>query len=144
MADGIDLRELRRLNKDLKDFKPDKQLKKTLKLAGQLIADDAKINVSPYSKTVPGSIRVRMRKTTIRVYAGGPDVPMGGLLELGNRGRSSNKKRFRHPVFGTDVWVDQPTHPYLLKALKSNERNIEALEGHAVAEAFREVGFHGA
>ncbi len=113
-------------------------------VAGQLIAADAKLNVGPYSTTVPPSIKSRIRKTTLTVQAGGAEVPMAGLLELGNKGRSSSTKKFRHPVFGDkSVWVDQKMHPYLLRALKKNERGIEALEGHAVAEAFREIGFHG-
>ncbi len=38
MPDGIDLKELRKLNRDLREFRPDKALKKSLKLAGELIA----------------------------------------------------------------------------------------------------------
>ena len=62
-----DLREFKRLTRDLKEFKPDKQLKKTLRMAGELIATEAKVNVAPYSKTVPPSIKVRQRKTSIMI-----------------------------------------------------------------------------
>ena len=144
MADGIDLREFKKLTKDLKDFKPDKQVKKALKLAGELIATDARALVSPYSKTTPPTIRVRTRKTSISVIAGGTNVPIAGLLEMGNRGRSTGNT-FRHPVFGDkSIWVNQKMHPYLLVAMKKNEHAIERFEGKIVAEAFREVGFHGA
>lgn len=142
MADGIDLREYRKLTRDLKAFKPDKQLKKTLKVAGELIATDAQALVGSHSQTVPGSIKVRLRKTSISVLAGGEGVPMGGLLEMGNRGRG-HKGKFRHPVFGDkSVWVEQDMHPFLLPAQKKNERSIERLEGRIVAEAFKEVGWH--
>ncbi len=142
MADGIDLREFKKLTRDLKAFKPDKQIKKNLRQAGLLIADDAKALVDPYSTTVGPSIRVRIRKTSVSILAGGANVPMAGLLEMGNRkGRGD---RFRHPVFGTDVWVDQPKHPYLLRATMKNLRSIEHFEGAIVADAFKEVGWHGA
>lgn len=144
MADGIDLREFRKLTRDLKDFKPDKQVKKALRTAGLLIADDAGRIVSPYSSTVPASIKVRLRKTSISVVAGGENVPMAGLLEMGNRGRRS-KATFRHPVFGDQgTWVSQPMHPFLLVATRKNERGIERFEGQIVAAAFREAGWHGA
>lgn len=144
MADGIDLREFRKLTRDLKGFKPDKQVKKALKMAGQLIADDARIIVSPHSKTVPGTIKVRQRKTSISVIAGGTNVPIAGLLEMGNKGRKHHGK-FRHPVFGDkSVWVEQDMHPFLLRASRKNERVIERFEGRIIAEAFREVGWHGA
>lgn len=143
MADGIDLKEFRKLTKDLKEFKPDKQVKKALKMAGELIAADARALVEPHSKTVPPTIKVRIRKTSITVQAGGENVPIAGLLEMGNKGRGKGDT-FRHPVYGTDTWVNQPMHPYLLKATQKNTRAIEAFEGQIVAEAFKEVGWHGA
>lgn len=139
-TDGIDLKEFRKLTRDLKAFKPGKQLKKTLKGAGDLIATDARALVSPHSQTVPGSIKVRIRKTSVSVIAGGANVPMGGLLELGNRGRNRGNT-FRHPVFGTDTWVTQRMYPYLAPAAMRNERTIEHFEGAIVADAFREVGW---
>ena len=141
--EGIDRKEFKALTRDLKAFKPDKQTKKALRMAGTLIAEDAKAMVSPYSKTVPPSIRVRIRKTSISVIAGGTGVPMGGLLEMGNKGRGESGT-FRHPVFGTETWVKQPTHPYLLRATRKNMHAIERFEGQIVAEAFKEVGWHGA
>src|SRR5215471_13944858 len=144
MAESIDLREWRKFNRDLKGFSVDKATKKALRQAGELIAADARVLVSPYSRTVPPSIKVRLRKTSIIIQAGGANVPMGGLLEMGNRSRSRSRSRFRHPVFGHDVWVEQDMHPYLLKATEKNMRPIEHFEGQIVAEAFREAGWHGA
>lgn len=143
MASGIDLKEFRQFTRDLKAFKPDKQVKKALTVAGDLIVDDARLLVGPYSKSVPPAIKKKLRKTTITVEAGGPDVPMAGLLERGNRGGRSREK-FRHPVHGhMDTWVEQPMHPYLDRAVKKNERAIERYEGEIVAAAFREVGWRG-
>ncbi len=144
MSDGVDLKEFKKLTKDLKDFKPDKQVKKALKMAGELIATDARAFVSPYSKTVPPTIKVRTRKTSISIIAGGTNVPIAGLLEMGNRAKGSSKGTFRHPVFSRDVWVSQPMHPYLLRATIKNMRAIEHFEGAIIADAFKEVGWHGA
>jgi hypothetical protein len=143
--EGVDTKELRALTRSLRDFKPSKEMHKALRVAGQLIADDAKALIEPHSKTVGPSIRVRVSKTKISVVAGGENVPMAGLLELGNKGRgksqaASRRGSFRHPVFGDrSVWVNQPTHSYLLPAAEKNIRKIEALEGQAVAKAFKEV-----
>jgi hypothetical protein len=145
--EGVDTKELRKLTKDFHDWKPDKALHKALRVAGELIADDARAIASTHSQKIPPTIKVRVSKTRISVVAGGQGVPTGGLFELGNKGRGKSQVaarggKFRHPVFGNrSVWVNQDMHPYLLPAAKMNERKIEHLEGEAVAEAFRESGF---
>ena len=145
--DGVDSRELRQLTKDFKDWKPDKALKRMLRGAGELIAVDAKANISPYSKSIPSTIKVRISKTRVSVVAGGQGVAIGGLFELGNKGRGKSRAasragRFRHPVFGNrEVWVNQDMHPYLLRAAETNKTRLEHFEGQMVAEAFREYRF---
>ena len=169
---GVDTKELRKLTKDFKGWNPDKQLKKALRTAGELIKADAKViverpskyhyisnrnrprrpshefsGVSRGSTSVPPTIKVRLSKTRVSVVAGGAEVPLGGLLEMGNRrrGKSAAASKggvFRHPVFGNkDRWVYQGMNPYLLPAAEQNKRGIEALEGKAVAEAFKESDF---
>jgi hypothetical protein len=143
---GVDTRELRALTKSFRDWKPDKQLHKMLRVAGDLIATDARAISSTSSSKIPPTIKVRVSKTRVSVIAGGVGVPTGGLFELGNKGRGKSQTatkggKFRHPVFGNrSVWVSQDMHPYLLPAAKMNERGIEHLEGQAVAESFREQG----
>jgi hypothetical protein len=145
--EGVDTRELRALTKSLRDFKPDKELHKMLRVAGQLIADDAKEIISAHSTTISGTIRVRVSKTKISVVAGGGDSAIAGLFELGNEGGGKSQAaatsgRFRHPVYGDrENWVNQSMHPYLLPAAAKNERKIERLEGQAVADAMRAAGF---
>jgi hypothetical protein len=177
--EGVDTKELRALTKAFHGWNPDKELKKALRVAGQLIADDAKAIVAPHSKSIPPTIKVRIAKTRISVVAGGvvgaaalarelqsasygsskaeahrkqlerraQGNAIAGLFELGNKGKGKSRVatksgKFRHPVFGDrSVWVDQPMHPYLLRAAMMNERKIEHLEGEAVAEAFHKSGF---
>lgn len=89
-----------------------------MRAVGGVVASEAKSLVAGASVTVPDSIKVRISGVNVAVQAGGPGVPMGGLLELGNVGGSGSS--FRHPVFGNkDVWVTQPTHPYLAPALQA-------------------------
>lgn len=145
--DGLDLKEFRKLTRDLKSFNPDKQVHKALRTAGQLIADDAKRIAEEHSQSIPPTVRVRVSKTSVSVLAGGEGVPLAGLFELGNKGRGKSQAaakggRFRHPVFGRDVWVTQAMHPFLLPAQEQNERGIEKFEGRIVEEAFREAGWH--
>jgi hypothetical protein len=145
--DGVDTKELRALSRSLRAFKPDKQLHRALRVAGLMVAEDAKALAGEYSKSIPPTIKVTVSKTKIMIVAGGGDVALAGLEELGNRGKgksqaASRSGRFRHPVFGDrSKWVDQPMHPYLLRAAEMNVRKIEALEGRAVADAFKEAGF---
>jgi len=68
---GIDLSQLKKFEKDLRGFNPDKELKRALRVGGQLVADDAKKLVSPYSRSIPPTIRVKIHKTRIKVEAGG-------------------------------------------------------------------------
>ena len=144
---GVDTKQLRQLTRDFKDWKPDKQLKRYLRGAGDLIADDARKNIEPFSKKIPPTIKVRLSKTRVSVVAGGAGVPTGGLFELGNKGRGKSQAAarsgvFRHPVFGDkNTWTYQAMHPFLLPAAEKNKRSIEALEGKAVAESFREYRF---
>lgn len=144
---GVNTRELRQLTKDFRGWKPDKQLHKMLRVAGQLIADDAKILVADVSKSTIPTVRVRVSKTRVSVVAGGAGHTISGLMELGNSGRGKSQAAarrgvFRHPVFGDrSNWVDQRRESYLLPALEKNEKGIEKLEGAAVATAFREQGF---
>jgi len=140
MADGIDTTQLRKLTRDFKAWKPDKQLHKALRVAGGLIVDDAKLMASEHSKSIPPTIKLRVTKTRLTVRAGDAETPIAGLYEEGNKGRSKPDS-FRHPVFNSDVWVEQPRHPFLWRSVVKNARNIERLEGVAVAEAFRERDF---
>lgn len=73
-------------------------------------------------------------------------VVIAGLFELGNTGGSksasaSESGRFRHPVFGSDKWVDQPMHPFLAPAAEKNAAVIEERVVGALDEATRIIVF---
>jgi len=127
-----DTKALSRLAADLRLAAPAawKGARVALKAAGQIVADDAKSRAS-FSSRIPGSIKVRVTSGgNVKVVAGGEQAEDAAPLE--NHGRSGT---FRHPVFGGDTWVDQPSRPFLAPALAAHEGEVaEAIE-NAVAEA---------
>jgi hypothetical protein len=120
---SIDTSDFRRFARALRKAEPvlAKSMRTKLRAAGQLVADQAKTNVSEFSSSIPPTIKVRTSGTTVSVVAKGT---LAGLFELGNKG-SSGGGTFRHPVFGQDVFVTQPMHPYLVRAL--GEKQDEAV-----------------
>lgn len=104
-----------------------KALPKRLRKAVQPIVQAAQANadaVSPGTKIRIGT-RVRLagrNGASIKITATSPKKPaLGPLLERGNRGTRAGGT-IRHPVFGHDVWVDQPTQPYLQPAVDAHEK----------------------
>lgn len=129
---GIDAREFKGLARALKLAQPVARtaLLRDLKAIGEKVAKDAEIIVSQYSSTIPPTIKTQVRGESVRVRAGGGDVAIAGLFELGNTGGKKSAKAaegglFRHPVFGNmDNWVDQEMHPFLVPALEKNRTVI--------------------
>jgi hypothetical protein len=52
-------------------------------------------------------------------------------LEFGNRGAFN-----RHPVFGGPAWVDQPTRPFFMRAVRAKERQVVAAVQSAIERVF--------
>lgn len=139
---GLDTTDFAKFAKALRKNAPalSKGLVVKLRAAGMIVANEAKVLSADASVTIPPSIRVRVSGATVSVVAGGNGVPLAGLMEYGNKGRSSStatgQGRFRHPVFGNmDVWVNQPMHPYLRPALVSGAPAAQS----AIVDALDEV-----
>jgi hypothetical protein len=120
-----------------------KELRSELKGAGEMIASDARQRADAVSKTAGKTIKVRTgitsRQVEVKVLAGSPDVPIAGLLELGNKGGRS-KGKFRHPVFGDrGNWQDQPMHPYVAPAVAHREGDVKKRVEAAVARSIDTV-----
>lgn len=97
----------------------------TLKTAFR-VAETAKVIVGKYSTSIPPTIHALPGpKGSAFVRAGGPDVPLAGLYEMGNRGRGRGRKTFWHPVFGNrSPGAEQPRHRFLLPAMTANRKNF--------------------
>jgi hypothetical protein len=147
---GIDASQFKEVAKALKVAQPMlyKELGKSLAVAGRLIANDAKAIASKHSESIPPTIKVRRRGVGVQVVAGGADVPIAGLFELGSKGNRSSATggTFRHPVFGNrDNWVDQEMHPFLAPAGRKNQAAVDALVFKALDAVTGEIvnGFGG-
>jgi hypothetical protein len=138
---GLDVREFAKFAKGLRKVAPEisKHLQLQLRVIGQSVADEYRSNIEAYSTTVPDSIKVRVSGATVSVLAGGPGVPMAGLLELGNA-KARTTTAFNHPVFGSAAsWVTQPMHPALGPAVESKFGAVERAAATAIETAFAEL-----
>jgi hypothetical protein len=103
-------------------------------LAGaEVFAEEARVRASRHSTSIPPTIRVRPLTTDkALVEAGGPDVPLAGLYEYGNKGRRN--MYFIHPVFSKpgeaeyedrSNWPQQPRWPFMAPSIRPTLRKIE-------------------
>lgn len=144
---GIDATELARLSKDLRRTAPDlnRRMRKRLREAGEIVAKEARVISAQDSTKISPTIKVTVAGATVAVTAGGPDLPIAGLLELGNHGGSksasaSSHGTFRHPVFGhPGVWVDQPMHPYLMPAAHAKTTELEVTFVKAIDDTISDL-----
>lgn len=109
-------------------------------LAAPVLADARRR--AGWSTRIPGAISVRpltdmtRGRVGIALRVSLAEAPHGRAFEgLGQGGQ------FRHPVFGRDVWVSQPTRPYAFPAVRANEGRAAAACAAAADDAARECGF---
>jgi len=146
---GIDLRDFHSMVKGLRKAKPElnKELRKGLRAAGVLIAEEAKTIAGQHSNSIPPTIRVRTAGATVAILAGTADVPLAVLYEIGNTGKGrvqapSHKSTFRHPVFGNrEVWVEQDRHPFLEPAAVLHAAEAERMVVKALDRAMHSIVF---
>lgn len=136
--DGTQVRafadQLRGFPKDLR-----KELRRNIKAASEQLVRDIQSNAS-WSTRIPAATKVRVgfgqRSAGVRVFVDKRAAPHARPLEFGSQGRSNIN---RHPVFGTDVWVDQPTRPFFMRAVRSNRRQVVSKVQEAIDEAWRRM-----
>lgn len=148
---GIDTSEFKAAVKALRRAQPQlaKELRKELREAGLIVAEEAKKIIEPHSKKIPRTIKVRVSGASVAVVAGGPNAPTAALFELGNTGgkgsaSASRNGVFRHPVFGNrEQWVNQPMHPFLAPAALANLPRVDEHVGRALDTVTRTIIFEG-
>lgn len=122
-----------------------RELRRELRAGGTMIVTGARTLAAAHSKQTPPTVKLRTgiqsRQAEIRIDAGSADVPIAGLLELGNKRGGSKARRFRHPVHGhRDRWVNQDMHPYLAPIVKLRLAAVTKRIGAAVDRANTKVG----
>jgi hypothetical protein len=129
----VDLSEFRNLAINLRAVEPAlyKSMALHLRMAGLIVADQAKANASSSSE-IAAAIQVRVSGLTVSV--GLPPTPIRTLEEYAPGG-------WQHPVFGNrGNVVVQASYPYLRPAL-SDKGDAAALEiEKAVTDAIAEAG----
>lgn len=153
MTDTIDIdtSSFAKFSADLRRAAPElqKQLRKELKAAGELVAEDARRRAGSFSTRIPGAIKVgvaagssRIGKggVKIRIYVDANKAPHGRPIE-GITGNSF----FRHPTDGEErqTWVNQPTRHYLRPAMQAGRITVIKGAQDAISKALREVHSHG-
>jgi hypothetical protein len=138
MADEIErlIRDMGRIPKDLK-----KQLRPRLRIAGRVVADDAKLRAS-WSTRIPRAIRVSTsftgRRPGVSVIVNKNKAPHARPYEHGGE-----PGKFRHPRWGDRRhWFDQTARPFLAPALAAKQDEAGRLIADAVDETTRDAGFH--
>lgn len=111
------------------------RLRPALLQAGQLIASKARATAAGFSERIPGAISVSTRFSSrggVMVRVNSTKAPHARALEGTTRNNT-----FRHPVFDRDVWVDQPTQPFLFPAVRARRDQAKSVIALAVRQATR-------
>lgn len=147
---GLDRLQITALVKNLAVAEPAmrKELPKRLRKAVAPIVAAAKDNAAQVSPGKPIKIGTRVRLVgrngaSIKILATSPsDGPLAGLLERGAKGSKGNSGSFRHPVYGNrNVWVDQPTQPYLQPALDAHQDEAIAGTSEVITDVLAAMKF---
>lgn len=115
-----------------------KQVRPVLRKAAEPIKRDAAQRAS-WSTRIPKSLAVRVafsgRKQGVRIIARKKIAPHARTFE-GLPG-GSRSGYFRHPVFGSDRWVQQETRPFLVPAMAAGRADVLKGLAGAVRDSVR-------
>lgn len=142
MADEIErlIHDMGRVPDDLR-----KKLRPKLRVAGRVVADDAKVRAS-WSKRIPRAVSVRTSFTKTRpgvsVVVNKNKAPHARAYEHGGQPGT-----FAHPRWGDrramrDPRFVQKARPFLAPALEAKGDTAGRLITEAVDETTRDAGFH--
>jgi hypothetical protein len=140
---SLDPSSWRNLQRDLKRLAPEiqKELNKEIKgIAGDIVSD-AKSSAS-WSSRIPGALAVSVTTSRVGVKVNRKKAPHARAFEGVGRSGFGTKSSFRHPVFGNrNVWVSQPTRPFLAPAIRANQTAFFQKAEEAVTNAARHAGW---
>lgn len=117
-----------------------RRLKVEFQRIGQAALSDARSRAGSWSARIPAAITARPMvgdKVGVQLRTSLTKAPHARAYE----GITAPGDSFRHPVFGTDRWVDQRTRPFLWPAVRGRRKQMEAAATAAYEAAARECGF---
>jgi len=132
-----------RLQRDLRDLGPEirKELNDEIKGIADKMLTSAKRNAS-WSSRIPGALSVSVTTSRVGVKASRRKAPHARAFEGVRRAGFGATSSFRHPVYGNrNVWVSQPTRPFLAPAIIEHREAFFAQAGEAVTNAARTAGW---
>lgn len=117
-----------------------KEVRDELKRVASPMLAQAKANAS-WSTRIPDAIRISARLSKKRqgfaLVVNRKKAPHGRAFE----GLTNRSGTFRHPVFGSDTWVDTQARPYLWPAVKDGQGDALDAVGKAIEDSARKHGF---
>lgn len=133
---SVDTTDFRSFAKDLRRASPamTRSMRANLRAAGKVVANEA-VRLADSDK-VAATVRTNVSGASVAILIGRPGQPLAGLRELGNKG-SNGAVSFDHPVYGHDVWVEQPTHPCLAPAMAAKGDEAAEMAFSALDDAVR-------
>lgn len=127
----------RQLRSVPKEFR--RELRPKIRKASGRVAGRIKANAG-WSSRIPGAVKTQVsfssRSGGVRVFVDSKAAPHARPLEFGSQGRGSVN---RHPVFGRDVWVDQPTRPFFMTAVRESEQDVVMEVQDAIDNVLRRI-----
>lgn len=120
-----------------KEFR--RELRPKIRKASDKVAGKIRANAS-WSSRIPGAVKTQVsfssRSGGVRVFVDSDAAPHARPMEFGSQGRRGVN---RHPVFGRDVWVDQPAKPFFMKAVRESEQDVVLEIQDAIDNALRRI-----
>lgn len=101
-----------------------REVRPHIRRAADGLLQQVRANAS-WSTRIPAATRLKVSFTQrgggISVITDSKAAPHARPLEGGSQGRRGVN---RHPVFGRDTWVDQPTRPFFFPAVRQHEDRV--------------------
>ena len=127
----VNVDDFRRLAGKTSELEPrlKRELRASIRLAAERAADDARTTIDNGPSTtglrmaIAQGIRVTVmtgNTAGIRITTAVSQMPEGKQKLV----RAMDKQSFRHPIFGTDGWVEQSGRPYFASVIYKHREDV--------------------
>lgn len=127
----VNVDDFRRLAGKTSELEPrlKRELRASIRLAAERAADDARTTIDngPSATGLRMAIAQGIRVTVmtgntagIRITTTVSQMPEGKQKLV----RAMDKPSFRHPIFGTDKWAEQPGRPYFASVIYKHREDV--------------------
>lgn len=134
---GVEFSSVRKLAQQFGTLPMDtrRELRPRMRAAGELVRRDLQGSYSAWSTRIPGAVRLTTsfgsKTGGVRIFVDAGRAPHARPIE--NEGAEGT---FRHPLWGTDVWVEQEARPTFFPTIKSHRETVITMVREAVRAAF--------